>query len=156
MAPGECLSADEFAGLFEELATEFEGFTEEDLRAGLEELGLELCEPVDETEGEEETPTPVKPVASAPRPFTYANCDEARAHGAAPVHAGQYGYGPHLDRDSDGIGCEETTALVTQPVAHTGAGKLAYTGVSVQPVVAWGAVLLVSGGALIHSARRRA
>lgn len=26
--------------------------------------------------------------------------------GAAPVRAGQAGYGRHLDRDGDGIGCE--------------------------------------------------
>lgn len=31
----------------------------------------------------------------------YANCTEARAAGAAPVHRGQPGYGPHLDRDGD-------------------------------------------------------
>ena len=38
------------------------------------------------------------------RPF--ANCAEARAAGAAPVHRGEPGYGAHLDRDNDGIGCE--------------------------------------------------
>lgn len=36
----------------------------------------------------------------------YRNCTEARAAGAAPVLRGQPGYGPHLDRDNDGIGCE--------------------------------------------------
>ncbi|MDF1836146.1 MAG: excalibur calcium-binding domain-containing protein [Alteraurantiacibacter sp. bin_em_oilr2.035] len=36
----------------------------------------------------------------------YRNCDAARAAGAAPVRRGQPGYGPHLDRDNDGIGCE--------------------------------------------------
>lgn len=36
----------------------------------------------------------------------FANCDAARAAGAAPVHRGEPGYGPHLDRDGDGIGCE--------------------------------------------------
>jgi hypothetical protein len=41
---------------------------------------------------------------SAGRPFR--NCTEARAAGAAPVRAGEPGYGPHLDRDGDGIGCE--------------------------------------------------
>lgn len=38
--------------------------------------------------------------------FMYRNCAEARASGAAPVRRGSYGYGPHLDRDGDGIGCE--------------------------------------------------
>lgn len=36
----------------------------------------------------------------------YANCAAARAAGAAPVRSGDPGYGPHLDRDRDGIGCE--------------------------------------------------
>ena len=36
----------------------------------------------------------------------FANCSEARAAGAAPVRRGEAGYGPHLDRDNDGIGCE--------------------------------------------------
>lgn len=36
----------------------------------------------------------------------YANCSAARAAGAAPVYAGEPGYGRHLDRDGDGIGCE--------------------------------------------------
>ncbi|MBY3965095.1 excalibur calcium-binding domain-containing protein, partial [Rhodococcus fascians] len=47
--------------------------------------------------------------APAPRPnggFQYQNCDAARDAGAAPVYRDEYGYGPHLDRDNDGIGCE--------------------------------------------------
>jgi hypothetical protein len=36
----------------------------------------------------------------------YANCAAARAAGAAPVYRGEPGYGSHLDRDNDGIGCE--------------------------------------------------
>lgn len=36
----------------------------------------------------------------------YANCAAARAAGAAPVRRGQPGYGRHLDRDNDGVGCE--------------------------------------------------
>jgi hypothetical protein len=36
----------------------------------------------------------------------FANCSQARAAGAAPVRAGDRGYGRHLDRDGDGIGCE--------------------------------------------------
>jgi hypothetical protein len=36
----------------------------------------------------------------------FANCDDARAAGAAPVHRGDTGYGPHLDRDGDGTACE--------------------------------------------------
>lgn len=36
----------------------------------------------------------------------FRNCTEARAAGKAPVRRGQPGYGPHLDRDGDGVGCE--------------------------------------------------
>lgn len=36
----------------------------------------------------------------------FRNCAEARAAGAAPVYRGDPGYGSHLDRDNDGIGCE--------------------------------------------------
>lgn len=36
----------------------------------------------------------------------YRNCAAARAAGAAPVREGDPGFGPHLDRDGDGIGCE--------------------------------------------------
>ncbi|WP_238586561.1 excalibur calcium-binding domain-containing protein [Sphingopyxis sp. C-1] len=37
---------------------------------------------------------------------SYANCSAARAAGAAPVRRGDPGYGRHLDRDGDGVGCE--------------------------------------------------
>ena len=36
----------------------------------------------------------------------YPNCAAARGAGAAPVRRGQPGYGTHLDRDRDGVGCE--------------------------------------------------
>ncbi|NME06210.1 excalibur calcium-binding domain-containing protein [Psychrobacillus sp. BL-248-WT-3] len=36
----------------------------------------------------------------------YKNCTQAREAGAAPVHQGEPGYGKHLDRDGDGIGCD--------------------------------------------------
>lgn len=36
----------------------------------------------------------------------YENCTAARAAGAAPVRIGEPGYGAHLDRDGDGVGCE--------------------------------------------------
>lgn len=36
----------------------------------------------------------------------FRNCSAARAAGAAPVKRGDPGYGAHLDRDNDGVGCE--------------------------------------------------
>lgn len=63
------------------------------------------------------SPPPTKTVtktAEAPEPRTtapapdvyYGNCDEARAAGDAPLYRGDPGYGPHLDRDGDGVACE--------------------------------------------------
>ncbi|MFE5969443.1 excalibur calcium-binding domain-containing protein [Streptomyces sp. NPDC056463] len=59
------------------------------------------------------TPTPVPQPTPAPTrtkkvapPAIYPNCDAARAAGAAPVRRGDVGYGSHLDRDGDGVGCE--------------------------------------------------
>lgn len=38
--------------------------------------------------------------------FIYPNCKAVRAVGADPIKRGEPGFGPHLDRDNDGIGCE--------------------------------------------------
>ncbi|WP_433599174.1 excalibur calcium-binding domain-containing protein [Nocardia sp. CA-135953] len=35
----------------------------------------------------------------------FANCDDARAAGRAPLFRGEPGYGPHLDPDGDGFAC---------------------------------------------------
>jgi hypothetical protein len=50
-------------------------------------------------------PVPAPPPPAPSGPY-FANCSAARAAGAAPVHVGEPGYGRHLDRDGDGIGCE--------------------------------------------------
>lgn len=44
-------------------------------------------------------------VVAASKVF-YRNCDEVRAAGAYAIRRGDPGYGPHLDRDGDGVGCE--------------------------------------------------
>jgi len=36
----------------------------------------------------------------------YRSCAEAKTAGAAPLHRGQPGYRPELDRDGDGVACE--------------------------------------------------
>ena len=55
-------------------------------------------------------PAPAAPAppadAGLPPGGAYANCTAAREAGAAPVRRGDPGYGPHLDGDGDGIGCE--------------------------------------------------
>lgn len=54
-----------------------------------------------------QVPAAQAPAAQAPAASTYYdNCTAARNAGAAPVRAGDPGYGRHLDRDGDGIGCE--------------------------------------------------
>lgn len=45
-------------------------------------------------------------VVEAPSSGAFANCAAAKAAGAAPVYRGDPGYGSHLDRDGDGVGCE--------------------------------------------------
>lgn len=61
------------------------------------------------------TAPPVPTTTAAPPPTTsaaassstyYANCDAARAAGAAPLHTGDPGYRSGLDRDHDGVACE--------------------------------------------------
>ena len=63
------------------------------------------------------TPSATPTLAPPPRPpatggpgsgpgGAWKNCSEARDAGAAPVHRDDPGYGKHLDRDGDGIGCE--------------------------------------------------
>lgn len=47
-----------------------------------------------------------EPQSSEASPY-YENCDDARAAGAAPIHEGEPGYAPHLDRDGDGVACEQ-------------------------------------------------
>lgn len=47
-----------------------------------------------------------QPQRAASSSFSYRNCKEARAAGAAPIYRGQPGYGSHMDGDGDGIACE--------------------------------------------------
>ncbi|WP_020389598.1 excalibur calcium-binding domain-containing protein [Kribbella catacumbae] len=50
-------------------------------------------------------PTKPKPTKTAEDVY-YANCSEVRAAGAAPIHRGEPGYSSKLDRDNDGVACE--------------------------------------------------
>lgn len=51
-------------------------------------------------------PPPTEAPTTAAAAVYYANCDEARAAGAAPLHRGDPGYSSKLDRDDDGVACE--------------------------------------------------
>lgn len=54
------------------------------------------------------TPVPSSESQSTPpqQNVYYANCTEVKNAGASPIYAGDPGYGRHLDRDGDGVGCE--------------------------------------------------
>lgn len=52
------------------------------------------------------TPQTATPQQGRTPSGAYVNCAAARAAGAAPVRRGDPGYGAHLDRDNDGVGCE--------------------------------------------------
>jgi hypothetical protein len=119
---------------------------------GLEQIGIKAC-PAKPVSGGHQPPPAVTPPATQP-PY-YANCDDARAHGAAPVYRGQPGYRAALDSDNDGIGCEDDTQPAAAPVSTQPTGKLAYTGLELGPQlnVAW--TLLVLGAGLLIIGRRR-
>jgi hypothetical protein len=53
-------------------------------------------------------PSPPKPTPTTqpPAEVYYPNCTAVRAAGAAPIHRGEPGYSTKLDRDGDGIACE--------------------------------------------------
>ena len=134
----------------------------EDIAAGGEAIrmaveGVVACLPTPAPPAEEEPTSPAGPQQPAPPAVRYENCDDARAQGAAPVHAGEPGYRAGLDRDGDGVGCEENQAVVT-PVSYQNStsGTLAYTGFELGPQLAAGGVLLLLGSGLLMAARRRA
>lgn len=51
-------------------------------------------------------PQPAPQPTPPPIDVSFKNCQQVRAAGRAPIHAGQPGYGRHLDRDGDGVACE--------------------------------------------------
>jgi hypothetical protein len=123
---------------------------------GLRNIGIKECpaKPVPTTPGKGTYMPPTQPAAQQQQPPYYANCDDARAKGKAPVYSTDPGYRPELDSDHDGIGCEvdaQPVAAVQQPT-----GRLAYTGTDLAPQlkVAW--TLLMLGTGLLIVGRRRA
>ena len=49
---------------------------------------------------------PQAALAQSSENVCYKNCTEVKAAGKTPLHAGDPGYSPKLDRDGDGIACE--------------------------------------------------
>lgn len=87
----------------------------EPVQQPVEQAPAPVSDPVPAPAPVEPTPVQEAPVQQAPAPVvaapdasvTYANCDAVRAAGKAPIHAGDPGYSYKLDRDKDGIGCED-------------------------------------------------
>jgi hypothetical protein len=54
----------------------------------------------------DEGPTGPAPATQTQVATPYGSCDEAKKAGAAPLHRGDAGWNPKLDRDGDGVACE--------------------------------------------------
>lgn len=64
------------------------------------------AEPQPEPKPEPVAPPKTTTKTQPPAAGYYKNCDAARAAGVAPLHRGEPGYRPQLDRDDDGVACE--------------------------------------------------
>lgn len=62
--------------------------------------------PEPDPEPPEPTPEPVPEPEEDEGSAFYQNCDAVRAAGADPINRGDPGYSSKLDRDGDGVGCE--------------------------------------------------
>ncbi|MCC3275708.1 excalibur calcium-binding domain-containing protein [Arthrobacter sp. zg-Y20] len=105
-----------------------------------------------------------RPPPTAP----YVNCDEAAAEGVYNIPADHPRYGPHLDNDGDGIGCEDSTkpmAQVPMKQGHLDAdgtwmdaqvGQMpaggANTGITQEPEESNAGILALSGGLVLAAA----
>ena len=76
----------------------------EDLQDRLDDAAAVEARPKAAVTAPAEEPTEV--ISDETTSTYYDNCSAARADGAAPVRTGDPGYGRHLDRDGDGVGCE--------------------------------------------------
>ena len=63
--------------------------------------------PEPETETEEISEPDPEPIEEPEETVIYKNCSEVRAAGAAPIRKGEPGYSSKLDRDGDGIACDQ-------------------------------------------------
>lgn len=60
------------------------------------------------------------PMSGPPTPTasgSYPNCAAAEAAGVAPIRRGRPGYSPALDRDGDGVACDQDSAPSASPPA---------------------------------------
>ncbi|MFJ5259610.1 LAETG motif-containing sortase-dependent surface protein [Streptomyces sp. NPDC088387] len=90
----------------------------------------------------------------------FANCTDAYANGYANIEKGDEHYGPALDRDKDGVGCDappadfkpaddEASAAPGTDLAETGGND------NTPYLAAGGALIVLAGGAAMLLANRR-
>lgn len=91
----------------------------------------------------------------------FSNCTEAYDNGHANIPEGDEHYGKHLDRDGDGIGCDQPPSGF-QPAGDDNAAAregtdLAETGgdSTTLYLAGGGAAVLLTGGAVLYMATRR-
>lgn len=130
----------------------------------------------------QQAPAPQQPVApaapAAQVPFVYQNCAAVWDAVGGPIREGDYGYGVSLDRDRDGVACEQNpdyvnesngaaaagsastrggsaTSASAKTAAKASSARLAHTGIGAAGMATIGGSLLVAGAALVVFARRR-
>ncbi|MEV5934687.1 LAETG motif-containing sortase-dependent surface protein [Streptomyces sp. NPDC052079] len=98
----------------------------------------------------------------------FKNCTDAYDNGYSNITKGDDHYGKHLDRDNDGIGCDQPPAdfkpheetapdTAKDPKTTADATDLAETGGNntTPYIAAGGAAVILLGGALIITTRKR-
>ncbi|MFH8694897.1 MULTISPECIES: excalibur calcium-binding domain-containing protein [Streptomyces] len=102
----------------------------------------------------------------------FENCAEAYANGYSDIPASDEHYGSHLDRDGDGLGCdnppadfvpvgegpaeEGTASDETAGEEQNGTDLAATGGDDTTPYLAAGGAALLAGGGVLLALRRRA
>lgn len=84
--------------------------------------------------------------------YAYDNCTIAEANGTQNLTSSDYGWGPSLDRDNDGVGCENSNSgyyAADGTYYDSSYDELAYTGFDSADLALAGLGLLAVGGAAI-------
>ncbi|MFH9175516.1 excalibur calcium-binding domain-containing protein [Streptomyces albogriseolus] len=91
----------------------------------------------------------------------FENCTEAYDNGYRDIPKGDEHYGEHLDRDDDGVGCDQPpSGFVPRDESDDDAGaggRRRHGGSDTTPYIAAGdaAVVLLGGGLMIAAPKRR-
>lgn len=105
-AAAETAAAEEAARVAAEQAAAAEAVRVAAEQAAAEEAARAAAQKAAEDEAARQAAAQAAAAAPPQSATYYKNCTAARQAGAAPVRRGDPGYGSHLDRDNDGVGCE--------------------------------------------------